>query len=137
VPKAISTRPRPAGIRRQQKAATEDQLRKALKSLTEQGLEISISAVAVEAGYTPSLIHNSYRAFADEIRTAAGRTLSSQLDNTKQELRETAAKNAQLKAENAALEVEVTNLASENEALRRELIVQMAVATGKVSKLHP
>ena len=134
--KSAGTRRDVMNSRGERKAATEAQVRRALQSLIEQGLEINISAVAVEAGYTPSLIHNSYPGLAEEIRAAAGRSLRAQLEKTKQQLVEMAARNAQLREENASLDADVTDLASENEALRRELIVQRAVATGKVSKLR-
>lgn len=127
---------KPKSSRAAQRVSTERQLRTALQSLVDQSKEITVSAVAAEAGYSHSLVFNSYPDLAEEIRTAAGKSLRAQLDKTKQELAVALERNAQLKNENEALDQDVKDLASENESLRRELDVQRAMATGKVTKLR-
>ncbi len=127
---------KPKSSRAEQRASTELQLRTALQSLVDQSKEITVSAVAAEAGYSHSLVFNSYPGLAEEIRTAAGKSLRAQLEKAKQELGVALERNAQLRDENKALDQDVKDLASENESLRRELDVQRAMATGKVTKLR-
>lgn len=121
--------------RAERRASTEQQLRKALQSLVDQCKDITISAVAAEAGYTHSLIYNSYPQLADDIREAAGKSLRAQLEKAKQELAAAHTRSAELRAENMSLDSDVRDLASENESLRRELAVQKAIAAGKVKTL--
>jgi len=125
-----------AAPRKRSRQKTQHDLNAALESLKNSGRKISILAVAAEAGVSGALIHNKYPEFAEAVRKAAGKATRIQRDETRRLLVEERERNRQLRAERDSLVQEVRDLASENEALRRELTIQQAIAAGSVARLR-
>lgn len=122
-------------IRKRDRNATERELNIALETLlVRDPLKVSIAAVARDAGVTPALIHNKYPALAEQIRTATGKAMRSQRDESLRRLMNERERNRALRAERDALLQDVRDLASENEALRREFVIQQAIAAGSVAQ---
>jgi AcrR family transcriptional regulator len=80
-------------------------------------VRLSISAVAAEAGVTPSLIHNHYPEIAEIIRSVQGRSSRAQRDAKHGELCHERKKNRILRQELAELRRQLAKLASVNEVL--------------------
>ena len=121
--------------RNREKTATE--LSMALNRLQRREEKISISAVAKESGVSPALIHLRYPDFAEEIRKLAGKATRMQRDTKHELLMVEREKNRQLRLHMETLMAEIADLASVNEALKAELRLQTAVASGKVVPIRP
>jgi transposase-like protein len=99
--------------------------------------KISIASVARAAGVTPGLIHNTYPAVAERIRTLMGKSVRAQRDSKHQALANEKEKNKALRAENDQLLAELAQLASVNQCLIFEMAELKACATGKLVSLNP
>lgn len=122
--------------RQRNRERTSFDLRLALHRLQKRSEKITIVAVAKEAGVSPALIHNKYPGFAEEIRKVMGKATRAQRDEKHDLLMAEREKNRALRAEIERLTRELRHLASENETLRREMAVQLAIASGNVVKMH-
>ncbi len=101
--------------------------------LHERGESITITAVAREAGVTPSLIHNTYPDLAERIRKLQGKSVRAQVDDLHRELNQARADNQALRAETETAVLDARKLASMLEALRFELARHKGVAEGTVA----
>lgn len=110
-------------------------LQAALARLKSQGANLTISAVAREAGVTPALVHNRYPEVAEALRTLCGGALGPKHDRLRSSLASEQQTSRNLRSEVENLRQQVRALASVNEALRRELLLHSAVANGKVVPL--
>ncbi|EOV2220997.1 MULTISPECIES: hypothetical protein [Pseudomonadaceae] len=99
--------------------------------------KLSISSVARAAGVTPGLIHNTYPAVAERIRSIMGKSVRAQRDSKHQALMKEKELNKALRAENSQLLEEIARLASVNQRLVLELAQLKGVAQGKVIELAP
>lgn len=81
---------------------------------------VTIAAVAREAGVSTSLIHNHYPGIAEAIRDAQGRSSRAQRDVMHQDLIAERKKNKLLRDEKQQLLVKIADLASLNEMLAAE-----------------
>lgn len=122
--------------RQRDREKTLFQMRLAMNRLQKRDAKVSIAAVAKEAGVTPALIHNRYPDFAEEVRKVVGKTTRAQRDQKHELLIAEREKNQQLREQAAELMMDLRNLASENEALRAELVLQQAVAAGNVARIR-
>jgi len=100
-------------------------------------VKVSIAAVAKEAGVTPALLHNCYPNFAEEIRKLVGKATRIQRDTKHELLMAEREKNRHLREQITGLMLELTNLASVNESMRAELVLERAIASGKAVKIRP
>ena len=123
--------------RQRDREKTLFQMRLAMNRLQKRDAKVSIAAVAKEAGVTPALIHNRYPEFAEEVRKVVGKSTRAQRDQKHELLIAEREKNQQLREQVAELMMDLRNLASENEALRAELVLQQAVAAGNVARIRP
>jgi hypothetical protein len=121
--------------RKRDRATTMGDLKAALHDLQQNLEKVSIWAVARKVGVTPALIHNKYADIAKQIRRATGKAASGRCYEKHQLLVNERARNRALRTERDALLQEVRDLASENEALRREYAIQQAIADGSVARL--
>jgi AcrR family transcriptional regulator len=121
--------------RTRDRKTTERILKAAVEKLKQNVIKVTIVGVAKEAAVTPALIHNKYPDIAEEIRRTTGRSTRDQLHEKNRLLIVERERNRELRAERDALLKEVRDLASENEALRRELPIQQAIAEGSVTRL--
>ena len=126
-----------SGPRQRDREKTTFELRLALNRLQKRGAKITIAGVAKEAGVTPSLLHLRYPDIAEEIRSLLGKASRAQRDTKHELLMIEREKNRHLRLQIEGLMVELTDLASVNESLRAELVMQKAIATGKVAKIRP
>jgi AcrR family transcriptional regulator len=131
MPKNVKPEPR-----QRDREKTLFQLRLALNRLQKREVKVSIAAVAKEAGVTPALVHNRYPDFAEEVRKAVGKATRAQRDQKHELLITEREKNQQLREQVAELMMDLRNLASENEALRAELVLQQAIAAGNVARIR-
>lgn len=131
MPKNVKPEPR-----QRDREKTLFQLRLAMNRLQKREVKVSIAAVAKEAGVTPALVHNRYPDFAEEVRKAVGKATRAQRDQKQELLIAERDKNQQLREQVAELMMDLRNLASENEALRAELVLQQAIATGNVARIR-
>jgi AcrR family transcriptional regulator len=122
-------------IRKRNRDSTERLLKAAVEKLKQTVIKVTIVGVAKEAGVTPALIHNKYPEIAEQIRKTIGKSTRDRLHEKNRLLIVERARNRELRAERDALFQEVRDLASENEALRRELVIQQAIAEGSVTRL--
>ncbi|MES2361485.1 MAG: TetR family transcriptional regulator [Pseudomonadota bacterium] len=118
--------------RQRDREKTLFQLRLAMNRLQKRNAKVSIASVAKEASVTPALIHNRYADFAEEVRKTIGKSTRAQRDGKHELLVTEREKAKQLREQVAELMSDLRNMASENEALRAELALQRAIATGKV-----
>ena len=118
--------------RQRDREKTLFQMRLAMNRLQKRDAKVSIAAVAKEAGVTPALIHNRYPDFAEEVRKVVGKTTRAQRDQKHDLLNAEREKNRLLREQVAELMTDLRNLASENEAIRAELTLQLAMGQGKV-----
>ncbi len=86
---------------------------------------------------TPGLIHNTYPAVAERIRSIMGKSVRAQRDSKHQALMKEKELNKALRAENSQLLEEIARLASVNQRLVLELAQLKGVAQGKVIELAP
>ncbi len=113
---------------------TLSQLQLALHRLQRAEKKVTLRAVAEEAKVSPSLINNRYPDFAEQVRAIMGKTIRQQRNQTADLLAQEREKNRKLRALVDSQLEEITKLASVNEALRAELVLQKAIAEGKVAK---
>ena len=83
-----------------------------------------MKAVAERAGVSPSLLNHRYHDFAEQVRSLMGRTIRQQRNDISTQLAEEKERNRQLRATVDEQLIEIRALASKNEALRKELVVQ-------------
>jgi AcrR family transcriptional regulator len=112
---------------------TLNELQLALHRLQRAEKKITLRAVAEEAKVSPALLNNRYPDFAEQVRAQMGRTIREQRNEKADLLTRVRERNRQLRALVDSQLVEITQLASVNEALRAELALQKAIADGKVS----
>lgn len=83
---------------------------------------------------SPSLLNNRYPDFAEQVRAIMGKTVRKQRNEKADLLAKEREKNRTLRELVDSQLVEITRLASVNEALRAELALQKAIAEGKVAR---
>lgn len=99
--------------------------------------EVSIAAVAREAGVSTALIHNYYPKIADAIRTEQGRDSRSVREAKQLELREERAKSRELRQQVELLRGQVARLSSINETLLADNeTLRSRLGDGKVVQLR-
>lgn len=108
------------------------ELNQALIRVQQSGSKVTLKAVAVEAKVSPPLIHNRYPDFAEQVRVVMGKAVRKQRDDTAELLVKEREKNCKLREQVNSQLVEITRLASLNEALRLEMSLEKAVAEKKV-----
>lgn len=118
--------------RDRERTLTELQL--ALHRLQRTGKKVTLRAVAEEAKVSPSLLNHRYPDFAEQVRALVGRTVRQQRNEKADQLAQEREKNRKLRALVDSQIVEITRLASVNEALRAELALQKAIVDGKASR---
>jgi len=116
---------------------TADALSKVIDSMLAASEKLTISSVARAAGVTPGLIHNTYPAVAERIRSLMGKSVRAQRDSKHQALMKEKELNKALRADNSQLLEEIARLASVNQRLLLELAQLKGVAQGKVIELAP
>jgi AcrR family transcriptional regulator len=121
-----------AGPREKNRQRTLAALQQALASIQEKGEKVTLKAVAERAGVSPSLLNHRYQDFAEQVRGAIGRTIRQQRSDIATQLAAERERNRQLRATVEEQLSEIRALASKNEALRKELAVQHAIAEGRV-----
>ncbi|CAB3794456.1 TetR family transcriptional regulator [Paraburkholderia fynbosensis] len=114
---------------------TKEELTAAIIEVRNKGLKLSITAVAAEAGVSPSLIHNTYPDLAEAIRHELGRTTRQQRDAKAAELVDARAALKGLRDELRAAKKDLDELASINETLRDEIARLRGEVSGKVVAL--
>jgi AcrR family transcriptional regulator len=110
------------------------ELQLALHRLQRAGKKVSIKGLAEEAKVTPALIHNRYPDLAEQVRALTNKTTRQQRDEKRDLLQAEREKNRKLRALVDEQIKEIADLASVNEALRVELVLQRAITDGKVAK---
>jgi AcrR family transcriptional regulator len=121
-----------AGPREKNRQRTLAALQQALKFMQENGEKVTLKAVAEQAGVSPSLLNHRYQDFAEEVRSAIGRTIRQQRSDIATQLAAERERNRQLRATVEDQLMEIRALTSKNEALRMELALQHAIAEGRV-----
>lgn len=119
------------------RSKTLDTLDKAIDRLVANNEKLTIASVARAANVTPGLIHNTYPAVAERIRTLMGKSVRAQRDSKHQALMNEKEKNRALRAENDQLLAQLAQLASVNHRLIFELAELKALSGGKVAALSP
>lgn len=119
------------------RSKTLNALNKIIDGLVAGNEKLSIASVARAAGVTPGLIHNTYPAVAERIRTLMGKSVRVQRDSKHQALMLEKEKSKALRTENEQLLAELARLASVNQRLLFELAEKKAVSSGKVVALSP
>lgn len=76
------------------------------------GRKLSVVTVAIEAGVSPALIHNSYPEIAEEIREKLGRSSRSQRDAFRVEVKNLEKTNSELRATIREQREQIAKLAS-------------------------
>lgn len=137
--KSVPARPQATGDaavapRRRDRERTLHELNLALIRLQRRGEKVTLKAVADEAKVSPPLINNRYPDFAEQVRAVMGKAVRQQRNETADLLVKEREKNRQLRELVSSHLVEITRLASVNEALRAELALQKAIAEGKVAR---
>lgn len=117
------------------RSKTLETLNKVIESLVAANEKVSIASVARAAGVTPGLIHNTYPAVAEKIRTLTGKSVRAQRDSKHQALMSEKEKNRVLRAENEKILEELARIASVNQRLIFEMAELKAVSSGKVVAL--
>lgn len=120
------------GTRRRSREQTREKLQLAILRVKNKGLKVSISAVAIEAGVTPGLIHNTYPDIAEEIRVQVGKATRQQRDAKAADLTTARAHLRTMRADLIAALADIARLASINEALRQTIATLQAEASGRV-----
>ena len=126
---ADPTKQRPSGRSR---SKTLDALDKAVDGMVAADEKLSIASVARAAGVTPALIHNTYPAVAERIRTLVGKSVRAQRDSKHLALVSEREKNRVLRAENDQLLAELAKVASVNQRLMFEVAELRALSSEKV-----
>ncbi|MDE1533689.1 TetR family transcriptional regulator [Pseudomonas sp. ChxA] len=133
----MATRPTEGQPSGRSRSKTLDVLDKVIDGLVAGNEKLSIASVARAAGVTPGLIHNTYPAVAERIRTLMGKSVRAQRDSKHQALMDEKQKTRALRAENDQLLAELARIASVNQRLLFELAELKAVSSGKVVVLSP
>lgn len=120
--------------RRRDRERTLRELKLALLRLQEEGKRVTLKAVAEKAQVSPSLLNNRYHDFAEQVRVVMGKTVRLQRNEMADLLAKEKEKNRKLREQVDSQLVEITRLASVNESLRMELVLQKAIAEGKVAQ---
>lgn len=136
MPKTLPAKATPAEKtpRGRNRERTLNDLQLALHRLQRAGKKITLRAVAEEAKVSPALINNRYPDFAEQVRAILGKTIRQQRNQKADLLAQERERNRQLRSQIDSQLVEITRLASVNEALRAELALQKAIADGKVAR---
>lgn len=129
---ADPTKQNPSGRSR---SKTLDALDKAVDRMVAADEKLSIASVARAAGVTPALIHNTYPAVAERIRTLVGKSVRAQRDTKHLALVSEREKNRALRAENDQLLAELAKVASVNQRLMFEVAELKALSNEKVISL--
>jgi AcrR family transcriptional regulator len=95
---------------------------------------VTLKAVADEAKVSPPLINNRYPDFAEQVRAVTGKAIRQQRNEKAELLVKEREKNRKLRELVDSQLVEITKLASVNEALRTEMALLKAIAEGKVTR---
>ncbi|MEA9389054.1 TetR family transcriptional regulator [Acerihabitans sp. TG2] len=119
------------------RSKTLDALDKVIDGLVVGNEKISIASVARAAGVTPGLIHNTYPAVAERIRTLTGKSVRAQRYSKPQAPMNEKEKTGALRAGNDQLVVELAQIVSVNQRLFFELTKLKAISSGKVAALSP
>jgi len=119
-------------IRRRDRGRTLEELRLAIARVKSNGKKLSISAVAIEAGVTPGLIHNTYPDLAETIREQVGKATRKQRDDKIAELSKARKRIKESRVELKAALSDIQRLASTSETLRQEVAKLRAAGGGKV-----
>lgn len=114
---------------------TREDLAFAELRLKNKGAKLTITAVALEAGVTPALIHNTYPDVAEAIRAQIGKSARQARESTIAELVKAKTRNGELRNELRTALADLRRLASRNETLRQELATLKAMGSGKVVAL--
>ena len=122
----------PEKIRQRNRQKTREDLQLAMLEVQNKGCKLTISAVATEAGVTPSLIHNTYPDIAETIRAQGGKATRQQRDDTIAELSRARKRNKELRTELDTALSDIQRLASKNETLRQEVAKLRSAASGNV-----
>ncbi|MBP2697674.1 TetR family transcriptional regulator [Pseudomonas aeruginosa] len=117
------------------RSKTLDTLDKVIEILVANNEKLTIASVARAANVTPGLIHNTYPAVAERIRTLMGKSVRAQRDSKHQALMNEKDKNRALRAENDQLLAELAELASVNQRLIFEVAELKALSSRKVAAL--
>jgi len=124
--------PTEAAPRRRSREKTREGLQLAMLRVKDKGLKLSISAVAVEAGVSASLIHNTYPDVAEEIRAQIGRSTRQQRDAKAVELTAVRAQLKTVRGELNGAMTDIAKLTSINETLRQEIAMLRGAASANV-----
>ncbi|MFV1943531.1 DUF6262 family protein [Pseudomonas luteola] len=116
---------------------TADALNRAIDNMLATSEKLTISSVARVTGVTPGLIHNTYPAVAERIRSLMGKSVRAQRDSKHQALIKEKELNKALRADNRQLLEEIARLASINQRLLLELTQLKGIASGSVIELAP
>jgi len=127
----------PAEVRGRNRDTTTADLWEALARLQRAEAVPTITALAVEVGVTPALIHNRYPDVAKEVRRLSGREPGASEDSLKAALKREQETARDLRAENLDLRKQLQAMASGNEALRQEVSILHATGHAKVVSFVP
>ena len=127
----------PAEVRGRNRDTTTADLWEALARLQRAEAVPTITALAVEVGVTPALIHNRYPDVAKEVRRLSGREPGASEDSLKAALKREQETARDLRAENLDLRKQLQAMASVNEALRQEVRILHATGHAKVVSFVP
>lgn len=106
--------------------------------VAKEGLRLSISSVAREAGLTPAAIHNRYPQVAEKIRALLNKDSRVQRDNARAKLAKARQINDDLREEVKQLKRDLQELASQHATVVTELEELRAIAAAKnVRQLRP
>jgi len=115
---------------------TRKKINAAIHSIETSGEKLSISAVAIKAGVSNSLIHNNYGDLADNIRSKLGKDIRAERDKKKNLLSKEREKNRELRREVSGLNSDLERIASINARLMMELAEQKIInQTPNIRKL--
>lgn len=120
---------------KQPRTATHKALLDAIERVCRTEGDVSIAAVAREAGVSASLIHNRYPDVAVAVRALSGREKRDDIAQLRAVLIKERAMAKNLREENSALLADLRTLASVNETLRQELALQKATGAPNVVEL--
>lgn len=117
------------------RSKTLETLDRVIDSLVAKDENLTIASVARAANVTPGLIHNTYPAVAERVRTLMGKSVRAQRDSKHLALMSEKEKNRALRTENDQLMSELTRLASVNQQLIFEVAELKALVSGKLTTL--
>lgn len=121
-----------SGSKVRSRIGTVDKIQQAITHVQQEHGKVSISAVAMVAGITPALIHNTYPDLAEKIRALTGKSTRSQRDAKHDALIRERESNRALRHELGATRAHLAKLASINQVLLNEVALLRGMATGKV-----